>query len=308
MLTLSRIDHISQVVPDLAPMAAQYQALFGFRELRSWENPEGGYLGTRFEVPGRSGICWELLAPTGSGSSLQPFLDSPVGPGLHHIGIEVPDLAQAVSELERQGIRPSAQAGNGTGRWVEAPLVPPAVGSGLLFRLTEGAGGSAAAAGGAASPGKGLGIISVDHVCQAFRSRDELSGWYQGLLGMHEIWRTPDGKHEDLADLVLEIPGRQMLWEIIQPVGEGSFIERFLNTRGAAAHHATFQVADWARAMAACEAQGVPSFDANEGETDGAHWNDTFIHPKHTGGVLVQLFWEEKPGVWVRSDKIPSAS
>jgi hypothetical protein len=22
--------------------------------------------------------------------------------------------------------------------------------------------------------------------------------------------------------------------------------------------------------------------------------------------MLVQLFWEEKPGVWVRSDKVPS--
>ncbi len=123
---------------------------------------------------------------------------------------------------------------------------------------------------------------------------------------MQELWRTPDGMHEDLADLVMRIPGGQMLWEIIQPVGEGSFIERFLNTRGAAAHHATFQVGDWEQAMAACERHGIPTFDANSGETDGARWNDAFIHPKHTGGVLVQLFWEERPGVWVRSDKVPS--
>jgi hypothetical protein len=33
--------------------------------------------------------------------------------------------------------------------------------------------------------------------------------------------------------------------------------------------------------------------------------NHTFIHPKQTGGILVQVFWEERPGVWVRSDKIP---
>ena len=178
----------------------------------------------------------------------------------------------------------------------------------LLFRLFEvrrGGNPAGTAAGDAAPPGDGLGIVAVDHVCQAFRDRDELSRWYQSLLGMREIWRTPEGKHEDLADLVLEIPGRQMLWEIIQPVGEGSFIERFLDTRGAAAHHATFQVADWERAMAACEREGIPTFDANAGETDGARWSDAFIHPRHTGGILVQLFWEERPGVWVRSDKIP---
>lgn len=307
MLTLSRIDHISQIVPDLVPLADRFQALFGFREMHRWEHPEGGYEGALFDVPGRSGIHWELLAPIRPDSTLQPFLDGPIGPGLHHIGIEVPDLDQAMDEIARQGIRPVARANNGQGSWLDVSLVPPGVGGGLLFRLFEvRRGDPGAGTSDGAQPGAGLGIIKVDHVCQAFRDRDELSGWYQSLLGMREIWRTPDGKHDDLADLVLEIPSGQMLWEIIQPVGDASFIRRFLDTRGAAAHHATFQVADWARAMDACEAHGVPTFDPNEGVTDGAHWHDAFIHPRHTGGVLVQLFWEEQPGVWVRSDKVPS--
>ena len=25
----------------------------------------------------------------------------------------------------------------------------------------------------------------------------------------------------------------------------------------------------------------------------------SFIHPRFTGGVLVQFFWEERPGVWI---------
>jgi methylmalonyl-CoA/ethylmalonyl-CoA epimerase len=67
----------------------------------------------------------------------------------------------------------------------------------------------------------------------------------------------------------------------------------------------TFEVADWDRAVRACADHEVPTFGENRGETDGAAWRDVFIHPRHTGGVLVQLFWEERPGVWVRSDKIP---
>lgn len=92
------------------------------------------------------------------------------------------------------------------------------------------------------------------------------------------------------------------------PRGEESFIERFLDRSGPAAHHVTMEVADWDAAMAACEHHHVEPFDSNEGATDGAAWRDTFLHPKQTGGVLVQLFWEERPGVWVRSDKIPPGS
>jgi methylmalonyl-CoA/ethylmalonyl-CoA epimerase len=48
----------------------------------------------------------------------------------------------------------------------------------------------------------------------------------------------------------------------------------------------------------------VPTINLHEGETDGAKWKDWFIHPRHTGGFLMQLFWEARPGVWSRSDKI----
>lgn len=109
-----------------------------------------------------------------------------------------------------------------------------------------------------------------------------------------------------MADLVMNIPGSAICWEIIMPRGEDSFIDRFLERSGAAAHHVTFEVADWDQAMRACEHHETPTFGENDGSTDGAAWKDVFIHPKHTGGVLVQLFWEERPGVWVRSDKIPS--
>jgi methylmalonyl-CoA/ethylmalonyl-CoA epimerase len=120
---------------------------------------------------------------------------------------------------------------------------------------------------------------------------------------MREIWRTPENEHPDMADLVLEIPGQETFWEIIQPVGEESFIERFLERRGPSIHHVTFQVSDWDRAVSACEQHKAPLFDENSGVTDGARWRDAFIHPRHTGGMLVQLFWEESPGVWIRSDK-----
>ncbi|MGP4026053.1 VOC family protein [Actinomadura sp. 3N407] len=308
-MQIYRIDHVAQVAADLDAQVGLLEGLFGFRRVRSWDNPGEGVRGARLEIPGSGGQAWEVVAPAGDGSSLQTWLDDHGGrPGLHHVGAEVPDLDAVRAELEGRGVKPTDGP---RGRWLEASLSPPERGPGVLFRLRGP--GSLDMCGDSddstpdvtESDAPSLGIVALDHVCQAFHDRDELARWYHDLAGFVQVWRTPDDEHPDMADLVLNIPGSTICWEVITSRGEDSFIERFLNRSGPAAHHVTFEVADWDAAMAACEHHGTPTFDDNEGSTDGAAWRDTFIHPKHTGGVLVQLFWEERPGVWVRSDKIP---
>ena len=310
-MRIYRIDHVGAVAPDLDKQVGLLEGLFGFRRTHTWDNPEQGVRGVRLTVPGSWGQAWVVLAPSGDGSSLQAYLDEHGGrPGLHHIGTEVPDLNAAVAELDARGIKPTDGI---PGRWVEASLSPPEHGPGVLFRL-RGPGNLAmvgdespvpASTDPAAVAAPSLGIVALDHVCQAFLDRDELARWYADLTGFVEVWRTPDDEHPDMADLVMNIPGSSICWEVIMPRGEDSFIEKFFTKNGAAAHHVTFEVADWEQAMQACEHHEVPTFDDEEGATDGAAWKHTFIHPKHAGGVLVQLFWEERPGVWVRSDKIP---
>jgi methylmalonyl-CoA/ethylmalonyl-CoA epimerase len=194
---------------------------------------------------------------------------------------------------------------------VEASLSPPEHGPGVLWRL-RGPGhlamlgdDDAVAVEAQRADGPTLGIRQIDHICQAFHDRDELADWYTDLAGFVQVWRTAEDEIPDMADLVLNIPGSSICWEVITGRGEDSFVDKFLARNGAAAHHVTFEVADWAAALAACDARDTPTFDFEEGVKDGAAWKHTFIHPKHAGGVLVQLFWEERPGVWVRSDKIP---
>lgn len=309
MITIYRIDHLAQVAPDLEAQVGKLERLFGFHRTSGWDNPEQGVQGVRLAVPGTWGQDWVVLSPSGSGSPLHGWLDEHGGrPGFHHVGAEVPDLDAAVAELQDRGIKPTDGE---PGKWVETSLTPPEHGPGVLFRLRGP--GTLAMVGDehrhATRPstvdGPTLGIVGVDHVCQAFHDRDELARWYADLAGFLPVWRTPIDELPDMADLVLNIPGSSICWEVIMPRGEDSFINRFLSRNGAAVHHVTFQVADWDAAMAACRHHETPTFDDEEGVTDGARWKHTFIHPKHTGGVLVQLFWEERPGVWVRSDKIP---
>lgn len=305
-MQIYRIDHVAQAVPELEPQVALLQNVFGFRMTHRWDNPSLGLRGARLEVPG--GHVWQVLAPTGDGT-IQTWLDEHGGrPGLHHVGVEVPDLDTAVSEMDDHGIKVTDGV---PGKWVEASLSPPSHGPGVLFRL-RGPGTLTMTGDEAAVPvpsstvdGPTLGITDLDHICQAFLDRDELASWYADLLGFVEVWRTADDEHPDMADLVLNVPGSSICWEVIMPRGEDSFIEKFFSRNGPAAHHVTFQVSSWDAVTDAAHFHDVPLFDEEQGVTDGARWRHIFVHPKHTGGVLVQLFWEEQPGVWVRSDKIP---
>ncbi len=310
MLQIYRWDHIAQVVPELAPQVELLEGLFGFRRVREWTDAGTGVRGTRLAVPGSWGQCWEVLAPNGPGR-VQDALDAQGGRGgLHHVAFEVPDVQAADAEVRRRGLTPTAEE---PGAWLEISLAPPQHGAAARCRLFgpggrsvcgEGLGETSDVEAVAAGDEPDLGIAMIDHVCQAFRDRDELAAWYRDLAGFVPVWRTPVDEHPDMADLVLSVPGSTISWEIIMPRGDDSFIGRFWDKSGAAYHHVTFEVRDWNRAMAACDHHGTPTFGENEGETDGGRWRDVFIHPKHTGGVLVQLFWEERPGVWVRSDKI----
>lgn len=317
MLNFYRVDHIGQVVPELEPQLALLEGLFGFRRVRSWEDSDEGCRGVTLDVPGSWGHRWEVLTPSRPDSPMQEFLDSPRGPGIHHVAVEVPDMEAAIAAMEGLGIDSARRAPGPGNRFVDIPFVPAQHATGLLLRvfgptatgvcggdgLTPAEAGTKAAGEGGGAPS--LGIVAIEQVGHAYPDRDELARWLEGAAGMREVYRTPEGEHPDIATLVLTLPGTHMRWEIIQPVDAESFVQRFLDKRGPLAHHVTFEIRDWDGAMAACEHHGIPTFGENRGETSGARWRDTFIHPKHTGGFLVQLFWEERPGAWSRSDKVP---
>jgi methylmalonyl-CoA epimerase len=302
MIQINRIDHIGMAVPDLGRQTELMTGLFGFSPLHTRENTAEKYRALTLEIPGDGRVRWELLEPTDSNSNIQEFIDGPRGPGVHHVTFEVNDAAEVAARLSEAGIETVHRARDG-----EVAVRPAPDGNGFLFRFAE---PSALPSGTPTDqPVRGVnstsvGIVGLDHLCHAHPDRDALGNWYERILGMRQIWRTSDGEHPDMADLVMETPGNGMYWEVIQPVGEESFLQRFLDRRGPSIHHATFKVSDWDRAVAACQEYGTPLFDENTGMTDGAAWSDAFIHPRNTGGILVQLFWEQKPGVWIRSDKI----
>jgi methylmalonyl-CoA epimerase len=291
---IKHFDHIGMIAPELDSQVAFLSGLLGFRKTHEWEDANAR--GVMMDVPGKTGVRWEVLSPK-DGSPLQH-----AGAGLHHVRVEVDDPSKAAEELRAAGASPS---GDGD----QLIVGPQGGGEGFTFTISgRGKAGlctdsTANAAKMPSTDAPTLGIRAIDHICHAYPDRDALAAKFERQFGMRQIWRTPDGAWDDFADLVLETPA-QMLWEVIMPIGDESFIQRFLDKRGPAIHHIAFEVEDWDQAIAACEHHGVPVFDESTGETDGGAWRDIFIHPKNTGGILIQFFWEEKPATWIRSDKI----
>ena len=74
--------------------------------------------------------------------------------------------------------------------------------------------------------------------------------------------------------------------ELLEPLGENSFLHKFLEKRGEGMHHLTFNVPDCKEKTAELKEQGVRIVD----ETP---WSPTsfesFISPRSSHGVLIQL-------------------
>ena len=75
--------------------------------------------------------------------------------------------------------------------------------------------------------------------------------------------------------------------ELISPRGNGG-LARFLDKRGPGLHHVAIEVEGIESAIALLESLGVPMIDRAPRRGARGH-KVAFVHPKATGGVLVEL-------------------
>jgi methylmalonyl-CoA/ethylmalonyl-CoA epimerase len=76
--------------------------------------------------------------------------------------------------------------------------------------------------------------------------------------------------------------------ELLEPTGDDSAIQKFINKRGPGVHHLAFAVDDCGEALGALTAAGLPVLDQEP--RPGAHGTKVvFVHPKGLLGVLAEL-------------------
>ena len=109
--------------------------------------------------------------------------------------------------------------------------------------------------------------------------------WVETLgLPLSHVEHVPD-QGVDVAFL----PAGESDVELLEPIDEESGVARYLEKRGPGIHHICFEVDDIVATLNKLKENDVPLI--NEAPTIGTGGKKiAFIHPKGTGGVLVELY------------------
>lgn len=144
-------------------------------------------------------------------------------------------------------------------------------------------------------------ISRIDHVSIAVRDYEKAERFFRDVLGVVQGAAAEDPNMKYVWR-ILSLGDLSRL-ELLNPTGEGSFLDGFLKNREGGVHHITLQTPDIQRARKALEDNGIPYFGYNE--YPGGIWKELFIHPRDAFGVLIQLA-EFTPDDWLSdSVKLP---
>ena len=101
--SIGRLNHVGIAVPDLDAATATYRDVLGAVVSEPVTLPEHGVTLRFVDLPNTR---LELLYPYGEDSAVASFLERHKSGGVHHISIEVDDIAAACDRLKEAGIRP----------------------------------------------------------------------------------------------------------------------------------------------------------------------------------------------------------
>jgi methylmalonyl-CoA/ethylmalonyl-CoA epimerase len=129
-------------------------------------------------------------------------------------------------------------------------------------------------------------IKKISHIAIVVPELDAAMNFWVETLGLPlaHVEHVPD-QDVDVAFL----PSGESEIELLEPIGQESGVARYLQKRGPGLHHICFEIDDIEAMLARLKAAGVPLI--NEEPTIGTGGKKiAFVHPKGTGGVLVELY------------------
>ena len=129
-------------------------------------------------------------------------------------------------------------------------------------------------------------ILHVDHIGIAVKDLQASKAFYSGLLGI---------KHTDSDEVVEEqkvkvsfFPMGDAEFELLESTAPDGPIAKYIDRSGEGIQHVALAVDNLEAALEALKANGVRLID--EKPRYGAGGKDiAFIHPKSTGGILLEL-------------------
>lgn len=112
----------------------------------------------------------------------------------------------------------------------------------------------------------------------------------------HDFWNKimglPEGKAYRETDQGVDVaffPTGDANIELIYPYDKDTGVAKFIEKRGPGMHHICFKVPDLEAKLAELKAKGIQLIDEVP-RINGKGIKVAFIHPKSTGGVLVEFY------------------
>lgn len=125
----------------------------------------------------------------------------------------------------------------------------------------------------------------IDHIGIAVRSAQERLKFYKGFLGLQvtDIEELPD---RGLRVYFVKVGDTRI--ELLEPMSDNSEVSGFLEKKGEGIHHIAFNVVGIDDAVRLAKENGLQPL-SEEPKTGAGNTRVLFLHPKTTGGVLVEL-------------------
>jgi methylmalonyl-CoA/ethylmalonyl-CoA epimerase len=125
----------------------------------------------------------------------------------------------------------------------------------------------------------------IDHIGIAVRSIEERLSVYRDLL---KLELTGIEELPDRGLRVAFVKAGDTRIELLEPISEDSQISKFLESRGEGIHHIAFHVDNVEAAIEEAVSLNLKPL-SKEAEIGAGGTKVVFLHPKSTGGVLMEL-------------------
>ncbi|MHB8114422.1 MAG: methylmalonyl-CoA epimerase [Bellilinea sp.] len=128
-------------------------------------------------------------------------------------------------------------------------------------------------------------IKKINHVAIAIQDVDASLVFWRDALGLNvdHIEDVPSQK-----STVVFLPVGEAEVELVKPTSDDTGVAKFIAEKGGGMHHLCFEVDDISEMLSDLKAKGVRLINEVPVELPGRKM--AFVHPKSTGGVLVELY------------------
>jgi methylmalonyl-CoA/ethylmalonyl-CoA epimerase len=127
--------------------------------------------------------------------------------------------------------------------------------------------------------------IKINHLAIVVENIEDSLTFWRDALGL-PMGDMKEVAQEEVKIAFLEVGESHV--ELVQPTTDDSGIAKYLAKKGAGMHHICFEVEDISAALAQMATKGIELINETPRERDGRKY--AFVHPKSTGGVLVELY------------------